>query len=423
MKNKFQIKKIQWEDVDFVLLFLAIISLFFHYRINGFLVMLLMIYSGIKLVFNRLQFKGYQQLFFLPAIFLMLLVGQLWTDDLKEGWTIIERNLSLLLLPIAVYGITTISEKRSQLLIKGFIWTAFGIAVTCLVIAFKWSIAHKSMYVIPNDTHFIYNVFMHHRLTDPLGLHAVYLALFVAFSALALLYQLLNVKLSRLNRILNFGLIVFFCGFLYLLKSANISVGFVICVLIILFVHFQPYWKSSKWLRVMGVSLVVLLIGFAGMIVQTKLENFSLTYQMSNLQLSPIGIRLSIWECTWEVIRENWLLGAGTGDAHHQLRLTYERNNFLIGLRDDFNSHNMFLQYWLSNGILAVSLFCTGLFLLIRKALKHKNLLFLSFLILFILFSLTESTLRTQKGMFFFVLFAGMFYYRPTLWSFSTSEK
>ena len=126
------------------------------------------------------------------------------------------------------------------------------------MIAFKWSIAHKTMYVIPNDTHFIYNVFMHHRLTDPLGLHAVYLALFVAFSALALLYQLLKVKLSRLNRILNFGLIVFFCGFLYLLKSANISVGFVICVLIMLFVHFRPRWKSSRWMRVIGVSLVVL---------------------------------------------------------------------------------------------------------------------------------------------------------------------
>ena len=101
MKNKFQIKKIQWEDFDFVLLFLAIISLFFHYRINGFLVMLLMIYSGIKLVFNRLQFKGYQQLFF-TSDFLMLLVGQLWTDDLKEGWTIIERNLSF---TFAHYGL------------------------------------------------------------------------------------------------------------------------------------------------------------------------------------------------------------------------------------------------------------------------------------------------------------------------------
>jgi hypothetical protein len=148
MKSKLLNKGIQWEDVDFVLLFLAIISLYFHYRINGFLVMLLMIYSGIKFVFGKLQFRGYGQLFFLPAIFLMLILGQLWTVDLKEGWTIIERNLSLLLLPIAVYGIVTISEKRSQLLIKGFIWTAFIIAITCLVIAFSWSIAHKTMYVI-----------------------------------------------------------------------------------------------------------------------------------------------------------------------------------------------------------------------------------------------------------------------------------
>jgi O-antigen ligase len=423
MKSKLLSRRIQWEDVDFVLLFLAITSLFFHYRINGFLVMLLMIYSGIKLVFNRLQFKGYQQLFFLPTIFLVLILGQFWTDDLKEGWTIIERNLSLLLLPIAVYGITTISEKRSQFLIKGFIWTAFGIAVTCLVIAFNWSIAHKTVYVIPNDTHFIYNVFMHHRLTDPLGLHAVYLALFVAFCSLALLYQFLKVKLSRTQKIINLGLILFFCGFLYLLKSANIAVGFTFCTFLLLYSHFKPLWKSSRLIRVIAVVLIITLIGFAALIVQTKLENFSLDYQMSNLQLSPIGIRLSIWECTWEVIKENWLIGTGTGDAHHQLRLAYERNNFLIGLRDDFNAHNMFLQYWLSNGIVAVGLFSAGLFFLIRKAIKHKNMLFLSFVILFILFSLTESTLRTQKGMFFFVLFAGMFYYRPTLWSFSTPEK
>ncbi len=423
MKNKFQIKHIQWEDLDFVLLFLAIISLFFHYRINGFLVMLLMIYSGIKFVFNRLKFRGYQQLFFLPSIFLILLIGQLWTDDLKEGWTIIERNLSLLLLPIAVYGIVTLSEKRSQFLIKGFVWTAFAIAITCLVIAIDWSISHKTMYVIPRDTHFTYNVFMHHRLTDPLGLHAVYLALFIAFCVLALLYQLLKVRLNKAHRLLNLGLILFFCGFLYLLKSANISVGFVACVFIMLLAHFQSLWKSSGLIRVIGIFLIVVLITFAAMIVQTKLENFTLSYQMSNLQLSPIGIRLSIWDCTWEVIKENWLLGTGTGDAHHQLRLAYERNNFLIGLRDDFNTHNMFLQYWLSNGILAVGLFSAGLFLLIRKALKHKNLLFLSFLILFILFSLTESTLRTQKGLFFFILFAGMFYYRPNLWTFHQTEK
>jgi len=57
---------------------------------------------------------------------------------------------------------------------------------------------------------------------------------------------------------------------------------------------------------------------------------------------------------------------------------------------------------------------------LVRKSFKVKNLPFFFFLLLFILFSLTESTLRTQKGLFFFVFFASLFYYRPDFLKFKS---
>jgi hypothetical protein len=83
----------------------------------------------------------------------------------------------------------------------------------------------------------------------------------------------------------------------------------------------------------------------------------------------------------------------------------------------------MYLQYWMSNGLLAIGFFLIGFFVLFRKALQNKNVIFLSFVVLFALFSLTESTMRTQKGMLFFVFFAALFYWVPQFMSKQVNEE
>ena len=420
MKQQINFKAINIAHVDLLLFSAFLISFFLHYRINGFIAMLIIIFYGFKLIFKKININGGWGISFLPALFLTLILGQLYSEDLQEGWSIIERNLALLFIPFAAKAIINLSREKQQILIKIFIVSGIFASLVCLGIATMNTIESQSFFVIPNNTHFLYNHFMHHRLSDPIGMHAVYFSIFLAFSNITILYILLNRKLSRPKKVLHVCIFLFIIGMLYLLKSANIAFGFTICCGIVILNRYRNILTYSK------LKLTILFAGlilFTTISINNKLENFTIDYDMKNPSASPIEIRLSIWDCTWQAITDQWVLGAGTGDGHHALVEKYESNEFQIGLANDFNAHNMFLQYWLGNGILALGLFTLGLLLLFLKAIKKKNVIFISFIILFTLFSLTESTLRTQKGLFFFVFFAGLFYWNPTLWSINPNEE
>ena len=149
----------------------------------------------------------------------------------------------------------------------------------------------------------------------------------------------------------------------------------------------------------------------------TKIENFSMTYELSDNQFSPIKMRLAMWECTWSVISENLYFGTGTGDGHDELIKSYTTHNFHVGLDDSFNSHNMYLQFWMSNGIPGLLLFISILLMLMIKALKEKNMVFLLFIVLFACFSITEATMLTQRGIVFFLFFSSVFYWSPNFWN------
>ena len=411
------------ENIDFLLFGALLVSFFLHYRINGFIAMLIIIFGVFKVVSKKQSFAKFSGLLFLPLLFILLVIGQFYTTDLKEGWTLVERNLSLILLPIACGSIVKMPIKKQNYLINIFIGFAVLIGLYCIGYATLYAFKTGSIYTHPTDTHFIYNSFMHHRLTAPVGLHAVYYSVFIAFAGSVLVARIVQPQIKKSKKIRYGFILAFIILLLYLLKSANITLGFSLVSVFIILARFGKQILHSKKMLAYFIAGTVVLSVFVFKTVQTKLEVFSFTYQMSDEGLKPLAIRLSIWECTWEVIQENWLLGTGTGDSQHELMKKYKANNFTIGIKNDFNAHNMYLQYWMSNGIIALFLFLGGILFLLKKAVQNKNVVAVSFLVLFALFSLTESTMRTQKGMLFFVFFASLFYWYPQLWQTEQSEK
>lgn len=423
MKQPINNRVLTLENIDFLLLAALLISFFLHYRINGFMVMLVLIFALVKVVAKRNLLKGSVGLLFFPVLFVALLIGQFYTENLKEGWILIERNISLLALPFAAKGVVDLTHFQRRVLMNVFIASAAITGLVCLSIATVHALQTGSIYIIPNNTHFLYNTFMHHRLTDPIGLHAVYFGLYVALANSVVLYHIVSPGIKVQKRIGLGLLFVFFTVLLYLLKSANIAFGFSVVSLVIMLDRFgRSIFRSRAKLSV-GIIILLAFSVFTFKTIQTKLENFSFSHEMADEQMTPLGIRLSIWECTWQVIRENWLLGTGTGDSQDELVKKYYANNFVIGYRDDFNAHNMYLQYWMSNGLIMLMLFVGALAVLFRRAFKNRNSIFFGFVFLFALFSFTESTMRTQKGLLFFVLFAALFYWCPTWMMTKTDEK
>lgn len=369
--------------------------------------MMLCIIFGIVLsIARRPKFTGKSLLFLFPILFLILVLGQLYTDDLKQGWTLVERNLGLLLLPFAIMGYQPLTKANKNRLMAFFTGAGLIAATLCLGIASYDSWQAGSMYVIPNDTHFIYNRFMHHRLTDPIGMHAVYFSLYLALYGLWLLQKILTDRRRYLW--LRIAGLIYILMLLYLMKSAIIAFGFGLSVLVVLWWHYRNMLKSSPKKRLVfgGVGVAILLA--SSVAVYNKLEHFSLDYDIQNEQMSTLSIRMSLWECTAEVIANQTLLGTGTGDSQNELRKVFEEKGFTLGTKNDFNAHNMFLQYWMSNGIPALVVLILIFLFSFRKAWFNKDSLWLGFIILFFLFSLTESTLRTQKGLLFFILFTAV---------------
>ena len=404
----------------FILLIALMPSFYLHHRVNGFLVMLVIIFGFIQFVLNPVSPKKMGLILLMPALFIVLLIGQLYTDNLKTGWTLVERSLSILLLPFATYGTRKFTEKQQRWMMLVFLSSALASSIFCLGAQTKVALEAGTIYTTEKSTHFLYNIFMHHRLSSPLGLHAVYFSSFIALINIYLFTKLFSIPKKTLKKVAIICLFIFFTIMIYLLKSAIISFGFSLTIVIVTLYHIQ---KVNNRISKFGlVGLVLVTIGYGFIAVQSKMEFINFNYTMTDQHMGMLAIRLSIWENAMTVIQSHWLLGVGTGDADSALLNQYVKSGFTIGSKYDYNCHNMYLQYWLGNGILGLGLFVTYFVMLFNKAIKHKNFVFLGFLIVFALFSFTESTMRVQKGMVFFMVFSSLFYWSPLLWTKKLSE-
>jgi O-antigen ligase len=399
----------------FALLVALMPSFYLHYRLNGFIVMLVIAIGIIQFIMKPAKIKDFAIIGLMPVLFLTLIFGQLHTENIQTGWTLIERSLSVLLLPFALFGTRAFAVKQQNWLMTIFTISALLASLYCLVFQTALAFELGSVFTTEKSTHFTFNIFMHHRLSAPLGLHAVYFSAYIAMVNIYLFNQLFKLKIGNGRLLLSIIQILFFSVMIFLLKSAIISFAFSAAIILITIMQLKTVRHKYGKLGLISLIFVTVIFAFFG--VQTKIELVNFNYDMTDKHMGMLAIRLSIWENAMQVIQSNWLFGVGTGDADEALMNQYLLSKFEIGSANDYNCHNMYLQYWLGNGVLAVGLFITYLGLLFKKAIQHKNMVFIGFLIVFILFSFTESTMRVQKGMVFFMVFSSLFYWSPTIWS------
>lgn len=419
------IKKLSHIPIEWIAFLFLMLSFFLPIKVNSLSTLILGIVTLYAFIRKKLHFNGYSRWWFFTALFLVLLIGLLYTNNLNSGFSTIEKSLSLLFAPFLTIHITQFNTKQKRGLMDSFIIMGWLTSMYCIGVATLHYINTGSVYSATQKGHFVYNHFIGQLLTAPVKIHAIYYAMYVSFVNLYLLNSLIDKKitLSKKRKVTYIFLFLFFCTFLVLLKSAMFSFIFPNACLILIVVKFRKVILQSTKLKVLLFTSVLIATLFMYQGIKTKIESFSFHYSLSDDHLTPLTMRLAMWECAWEVISEHWLLGTGTGDAQDELQKMYHKKRFKIGIEDNFNVHNMYLQYGLSNGIFMCLLFITTLIILFRKAIKHQNMVFFSLLLLFTFFSITESTMLRQNGIVFFVFLSSMFYWDPTLWNLSCEEE
>lgn len=398
--------KVLMDRIYFLALSLALIGLLLPMNLGNIALGVFLVTSFIStLIEKNFRFPSRRQWFF-AGFFGLFIIGLLYTEDSKYGLKILERNLVWVLLPLVIpLG----NQLRKQTLLKAV--SVFAVAIHVLMLGLVFVAIYKYI-----DTQDIL-VFYYKYLTEIINFHPVYLAVYLLF-ALLILIEGWQKKYIKTPIYLKIGIIVFDVILLILLSSKMVLASFLLIFLILIF----RSYKSRKviWGSILGIVLLgAVMMQFSetrNRINDSLFSSWELLEQETfkyNDPFTGITLRLITWKFTMKkfLSEENVVIGLGTGDARSFINEVYKERKMDGAGYLNFNMHNQYLEYLLKFGVLGLIYFGTILFLCFKKAVKDRNHLYFSFLLIFCIFSITESNLEVQRGIVFFVLINTLFYF------------
>ncbi|MDZ7646838.1 MAG: O-antigen ligase family protein [Cytophagales bacterium] len=354
----------------------------------------------------------------LPIFYLLHIIGIAYSSNIDQAFFELEKKISFIVFPLIFASPDLLNKNQYKFILNSFVGSCLIGSLLCL------GYATTRFFLTGETTYFFY-----HDLSEIIGMHAIYLAMYCCFSFFILVYYYKNDVLNRgkvAKVIYLFGL-MYLVVFIFLLSARIMIAAFTIITCMGLLSY---GYRSKQLLKVM--TIFVLLIGFCGsliFLIPNNLERFkeAINYKSQyaiDKQYGGRSTRELIWECGIDVIRENILLGVGTGDTQDELQKCYkqdENKNWALLYRPDFkyNAHSQYLQTFIDLGVAGIFGLLMCFIAPLRISLLDKNYLAVSFFILFILGCITESMFELNKGIVFFSFFSSFFIAQ----SFSNTEK
>jgi O-antigen ligase len=349
-------------------------------------------------LFDKNKFiNGFKNPWFLLmfAFILMHTISGFLSHNKHEGLSNIEVKLSFLAFPyfFFLFGVDTSIVKR---MVVAFVSGCFFALMACLFRA-------TYIYFNSGENEFFYSLFS-------FLIHAGYFSMYMLFCILILVfvYPLWFKGDKWLNMIRYFFIISFLIG-IFLCAS---KMGYITAVIVLLLVPFIKFRERLNFKNV-SVSIISLIV-----VITVLLKVFPKPFERINNALTAVSttsidktsgestaVRLLIWDASMEIIKENVLLGVGTGDANDILQERYKEKGLTGALEHNLNAHDQFFQTAIALGIpgtIVLLLLTLGVFF--YAIVKQQPILALFSLIIILNF-LVESMLQTQAGNLFFVGF------------------
>ena len=139
---------------------------------------------------------------------------------------------------------------------------------------------------------------------------------------------------------------------------------------------------------------------------------YGLKYQLQNNE-DPNGHsllqRIEFWRAAIKIVKNNWLIGVGTGDVQIAFNKEYSLNHTKLKPENRLRAHNYYLTNIITFGIIGLLIFCVFIIVFIQFQLKNKNTLGLLFISVFCVTALIEDTIETQLGATIFAFFIAIY--------------
>ncbi|MFY9311415.1 MAG: O-antigen ligase family protein [Bacteroidia bacterium] len=385
-----------------------------------------LIKQGFKNVLNPVSFA-------MITVYLLYLLGMLYTENLKIGVETIETKFSFLILPFVFASYPDVTREKLNTYLKLFIYGCSVNALMCLgraIYRFAKPV-YVDLYGVPYDLGLDY--FYYNELSD--FFHPSYIAMYCIFALFGIVYLQNRKEISiGINKtgIVWLAITTLLILYTLLLSSKAGWIG-----LFIFAAYFFIQLAGAK--KIIQGALMLLLLGIAFYFLNLrytpkfsvripKMEVITQTLKGNDNENKKIttstdgtGSRILVWKAAIDIIKENVWFGVGTGDAKDKMLETYKAKGMVSEYESKLNSHNQFLNSFIALGIPGFLSLLLCLLIPAYYSLKEKYFLYIAFVGIAGLNFLFESMLERQAGVIYFAFFYSLLYFN--LQRFKTIEQ
>ncbi len=349
--------------------------------------------------FKQELFPDNKALLLFPLYFIIMSFSLIYTENISDGFNLLQRSLSLLFFPIIFLFVKEDASSVKKL----FDFLLLGLIVSFFI---NLSMAlYEVFYIIKENITFfdtslewvsiVFDAFIeawHHFITTEFSksVNPSYISLYIL---LVLSYYLKNKLESKTQ------LLVIIVLFVYLFLLASRAAYLILAIMSLLLI-FNITDKSKKYTMAILFFLGVLVFLNNPHVFDfyANGEDFRKTLETDNTAVEQS--RLLTWNASFKLIQEAPVLGYGLGDTNEVLIEKYKELNYVHNFQNRYNAHNQFLQTYLQSGIIGFGVL-VSIFVLLAVRMKRSRNEFSVFLILFISL-LFESMLVRFNGIVFF---------------------
>lgn len=331
---------------------------------------------------NQISKNRNYSLLSMVLFFVIVTLSMFYTEETNTGLKVTLRILPIFLFAASFLLIEEISKKSLKIILKFYAIGCLIAIIYCFAVAL-FSYNENPLAITEGFTYF----------TAPLDFHPSYFGVYTIF-AFCIYISLLD--FDTLKKKIFICLVWFLLlSFLFFLRSRAPIIIYLFISLIALFI------------RIKKIVLIIALLVFFILIFFNYYEILTLISNGRDLGMT-IDERFNIWMNSLFVIKENLLVGVGIGDTQMVLDKQYFLSGFEKGIDHKYNSHNQFLQTFMSNGLIGLVSLLFIFLLLFQKAIRVKSILIYNFLVCVLILMLFDSVLILQHGVYFFAFFASI---------------
>jgi len=296
--------------------------------------------------------KERKEIWMMILFYMLLIISGFMSADRKEALVMVTLRLPLLVFPICIGLLYIREELKDRILLSYCFFTTVACSV-CMIYALQ-------QFHLSGNTGDLYE----DSLTKAVGRPSVYIAMAVNLALFTYVYLLQKKSFTIQYKGLVFLSIAFLILFHYMLASRvsifTLWAGFLVFAV----------WHYGRMKRFWPLSLLIILMlaGTTAMIRylprtanrfrELKYANYNSRAGESHDSIRPdpdqlngTNIRLSVWNCGWEVFREHPILGVPIGDKEQALMDVYRLRHFDYALNAHLNAHNTWLDVLINLGI------------------------------------------------------------------------